>query len=198
MKLGTANRMKQVIIKQAKERIRVDIELEGVSYQLWRLDDIEYSRLRQHSMPIQDADGWFYRSLFNYGDAKNKFNLAKLFVVLEYKFGKSSNSIDDWKGSFSFPLLLVIEKERETFYYMMNISDHRGCVEFRLYRIVMEGIRDKDNLENSVYKKPFEAEFSREKINYFISYFYGYLEGYFPALKILTKVNPFLKKLALI
>jgi hypothetical protein len=187
--------MHQVIIKQTKERIRVDMELEGVNYQLWRLDDIEYSKLRQHSMPIKDADFWLYRSLSNYRDAEqNKFNLAKLFVVLEYKFGKSSNYIDTWKGSFSFPLLLVIEKT-ETFYYMMDISDHRGWVEFRLYKIVMEGISDKDKFGNSVYKDPFEAEFSRDEIDCFICHFYGYLVGYFRAVKKTIQIKPFLNKI---
>lgn len=186
----------QQVIKQTKERIRVDIELKGVNYQLWRLDDVEYCKLRQDSIPIKDADFWLYNSLFNYRDAEqNKFNLAKLFVVLEYKFGKSSNFIDDWKGSFSFPLLLVIEKSTGTFYYMMNISDHRGWTEFRLYKIVMEGIKDKGNLENFVYKNPFEAEFSRDEIDCFICHFYGYLVGYFRAVRSMIPIKPFLNKI---
>jgi hypothetical protein len=65
-------------------------------------------------------------------DNKNKLNLAELFVSLTDLLGESGDWIDDWKGSFSFPVLLVLEKEQGKFFYLMDIYDNRGTLYFNL------------------------------------------------------------------
>lgn len=92
------------VVRQIKERSKTDLESKGTKYQLWRLDDSEYSKLRDNSLPIEDPDYWFYRYLFRSEcDKKDELNLAEIVVALESIFGESSNAFDDWKGSFSFP-----------------------------------------------------------------------------------------------
>lgn len=175
-----------------KERAKVEWELEGIKYRFWRLDDTEFWKLRQDSVPIKEVDYWFYRSLYNYrGLEQDKLDLPRLFVVLEYKFGKSGSPLDDWKGSFSFPFLVLIEKDSETLYYMMKVADLRGRTEYRMYKIFIEGIGD---IDNDVYKKPFD-EFPEEEIEKLIGCFYGFYLGYFRAVKREIEVQPFFKKI---
>ncbi|KYC42350.1 hypothetical protein WA1_20485 [Scytonema hofmannii PCC 7110] len=184
--------MKQVI-RQIKERSMIVLESKGIKYHMWRIDDLEDNKLRDNSLRIEDPDFWFYHSLFRSQHGKeDELNLAEFFVVLESIFGESSDYFDKWKGSFSFPLLLVVEKKTGSFFYLMQISDHRGSVYFRLNKIVENGVEDNEN--NKVYK-PFEEEFSRIEINYFLSYFYGYLIGYFEVFKRITLTQPFLNRI---
>jgi hypothetical protein len=179
------------VIRQIKERRMIDMQSKGIKYYLWRIDDAEENKLRESSIQIEDPDFQFYHSLFRFPrGTEDELNLAEFFVVLESIFGESSDWFDKWKGSFSFPLLLVVEKETGKFFYLMTISDHRGFVYFRLYKIVEDGINFD---ENSRIHKPFEDEFSREEINYFFSFFYGFLIGYFGVYKQFNFPQPFLK-----
>ncbi|BAZ14640.1 hypothetical protein NIES4071_64840 [Calothrix sp. NIES-4071] len=181
------------VVRQIKERSKIDLECKGIKYDLFRLDDSEYDLLRDNSLPIEDPDFWFYHLLFrSENDKRNKLNLAEVFVTLESIFGKSGNAFDHHKGSFSFPVLLVIKKHEQSFFYLMNISDHRGSVSFRLYKIIQDGLEAKD-YNNT--QKPFEDEFSRHEINYFFSYFYGSLISHFHIFKDINPAQPFLKRI---
>ncbi|OYE00053.1 hypothetical protein CDG79_37340 [Nostoc sp. 'Peltigera membranacea cyanobiont' 232] len=50
--------MKQVV-RQIKERIKFEFELEAIKYELWRLDDYEYRKLQKNSFFIKDEDSFF-------------------------------------------------------------------------------------------------------------------------------------------
>ncbi|GAA6621265.1 hypothetical protein [Scytonema sp. NUACC26] len=183
--------MRQVI-KQLKKRCKLDLYHAGIGYQLWRLDRSEYEKLRDNSLPIAD-DFRFYLELY-LSDRKrdDRLNLAETFVILEWIFGESSSLFDDWKGSFCFPVLLVVKKEIGRLYYLINLYDRRGSVYFSLYRII----------ENSIYgyetqrlREPFELEFSRQEINCFLNYFYSYITEYFQTMKDIISPQNFVKKI---
>lgn len=183
--------MKQVV-KQVKERSKVELEKRGIKYQLWRLDDAEFRNLRYKSLPIKD-DYMLYVHLDLLGrDDKDKLNLAQIFVTLTYLFGDSSNWIDDWKGTFSFPILLILEKLQGKFFYLLDIYDNRGTLYFRFYRILEA---DVEGYDTQILREPFELEFSRQEVNYFISYFNGYIEGYFETIKTLIPSEQFFRKI---
>ncbi|KAF3887686.1 MULTISPECIES: hypothetical protein [Nostocales] len=183
--------MRQVI-KQVKKRCKLDLQHAGIKYQLWRLDKSEYEKLRENSLPIAD-DFRFYLELYlSDRTREDRLNLAETFIILEWIFGESSNLFDDWKGSFCFPILLVVKKQIGRLYYLMSIYDRRGSVYFSLYRII----------ENSIYgyetqrlREPFEFEFSRQEINCFLNYFYEYLKGYFESVKDIIYPQNFIKKI---
>ncbi|NDJ21703.1 hypothetical protein GS682_08640 [Nostoc sp. B(2019)] len=183
--------MKQ-IVKQIKERSKVELQSKDIKYQLWRLDDSEFGKLRKKSLPIKD-DYMFYIHLYlSKKGSKDQFNLAQSLVTLTYLFGKSSDWIDDWKGSFSFPVLLVLEKAQGKFFYLVDIYDNRGSINFSLYRILEAEV---EGYDNKILREPFELEFSRQEINYFISYFYGYIEGCFQSIGFLMPSEQFFKKI---
>ncbi|BBD62960.1 hypothetical protein NIES2109_58100 (plasmid) [Nostoc sp. HK-01] len=183
--------MKQVV-KQVKERNKVKLENRGIKYQLWRLDDSEFRNLRFKSLPIRD-DYMLYVHLDLLGrDDKDKLNLAQIFVTLTYLFGDSSNWIDDWKGTFSFPILLILEKLQGKFFYLLDIYDNRGTLYFIFYRILEA---DVEGYDTQILREPFELEFSRQEINHFISYFHGYLEGCFKSIKALLPSENFFRKI---
>lgn len=172
-------------------RRHLNLKWQGTSFELWRLSEEEYDQLRQSSLPIKEDHTflwWLYLSERNDPD---RLTLPKAFLTLEHLFGKTSDSFDDWKGSFRFPLLLVVKKSQDKFFYMLNIYDHRGSLSFAWYRVLEDGV---DGYDIYVYQEPFEKEFSREEINQFLSYFYGYLIGVsdwaIPALP-----PPFLKRI---
>jgi hypothetical protein len=171
----------QQVIKQIKERYKIDLQSQDINYQLWRLDDTEYIKLQKNSLQIAD-NSKIYRELYLYRDEpeRNKLNLAQLLTSLEWLFGETSDLHDNWKGAFFFPILLIVIKKSGTFYYLMDIYDHRGWLYFRLYRIVEH---DMNGHNNKRLQEAFNLEFSQQEINYFFSYFYGYLIGYFRILK---------------
>jgi hypothetical protein len=89
--------MRQVI-KQIRERYKIDLELEGVKYQLWRLDDLEFAKLLKNSRPIEKPDYRFYLELFNSQRGREtELDLAKIFVTLESLFGETGDFFDKSK-----------------------------------------------------------------------------------------------------
>jgi hypothetical protein len=180
-------------IPQVRIRNQVNLESKGIKYQLWRLDDTEYQKLRDNSLPIED-DYKFYIDLdLSERDNKDRLNLAEIFITLEWVFGESSISFAEGKGSFSFPVLLILEKPTGTFYYLMDIADHRGTVYYRMYRLLENDI---EGYENYRTREPFELEFCRQEINYFLSYLHGYISGCFEVVKLVTPVEPFFRKIS--
>ena len=102
--------MKQAV-RQIKKRNKVELQSKDIKYQLWRLDDSEFRKLRKNSLPIKD-DNMFYIHLYlSNNESKEQLNLAQSFLTLTHLFGESSDWIDDWKSSFSFPVLLIVEKK---------------------------------------------------------------------------------------
>lgn len=168
------------------KRAYLELSRSKSSYQLWRLTTEEYTRLRENSFPIRE-NFKFYLDLYLDEQRHGKFNLAKIYVTLEYLFGPSDNYFDSWKGSFNFPLLLKVKRK---FFYLLNLYDHRGTLLFQLYKIVEA--RDDCNID--IVRDPDETEFSEGEIYYFCNYFYGCLEGGFKVLKHLPR-QPFLKQI---
>lgn len=178
------------IVKQDRERYKLDLESEGIKYEVLRLDSSEYISLRHNSMPIKDYN--FHFNLYfrkPYG-CDNELYLAELMVILEWLLGKSSALYDDWKCGFSFPTLLVIKKNEETYFYLMHIYDFRGSIEFHFYKVI-EGTLEKPD-DTDVIRQPF-PEFDEEDIRYFTSYFYGYLVEYYRTVKSILPKKNFLK-----
>jgi hypothetical protein len=101
--------MKQVV-RQIRERIKVELELNNIKYELWRLDDAEYRLLKVNSIDIKHNFTLDQELYFSEPDNKANLNLAQLFITLTRLFGKSSNLFDSDRGSFIFPILLIVKK----------------------------------------------------------------------------------------
>lgn len=180
--------MRQVI-KQVKERNIIDLHSSNINYRLWRLDNDEYKKIWQNCIHIED-DKSFHEQINWFGDKPmNKLNLAELFTTLKWLLG-SSDSFDYDKGSFSFPLLIVLEKEIGTFFYGMTIFDSKGYVTFRIYKILSDNMEFKNlNLHKPIY----ELEFSHQERNDLLNLFYNYLSGCFRILQYVIPIQPFIK-----
>lgn len=166
-----------------QQKPTIDFTLKEEQYELYRLDDEQYSYLRQNSLPIQE-DIFFLLALERYFQQENEdLTLAKIYILLTFISGESSKWYDDWKGSFCFPFLIkIIKKERELNNYLLIISDWRGNLEFRFKRLIGDN-ETYEGIERDIIRKPFEHEFSRAEINYFINYLYSYFVGYFSAIE---------------
>lgn len=179
-------------IRQVRIRRQIELELKGTKYQLWRLDDTEYQKLRANSLPIDD-DYKFYLELdWDGKDKKDKLNLAKVFITLEWLFGVSSDLFADGKSSFCFPILLIIEKPIGTFYYLMLISDYNGILYYRIYRTIESNTDD----ETQSLRETTESEFPQIETNCFLTYLHGYLAGSFEIVNLLTPLEPFMRNIS--
>lgn len=179
------------IVKQVRERYKINLQSSDVNYQLWRLDDEEYRKLSQKRLYIEDDESFHEQINYSRNQQKNILNLAKLFVTLEYLFGKSSNLFDHDKGSCYFPILLVLNKEASRRFYLLTIFDSKGFVNFRLYKILDNSIKkedDEQNIYSSFKKEPLSPE-----ISHFLHFLYGYLVASFEVLKYSIDIPPFLK-----
>ncbi|MHC5830363.1 MAG: hypothetical protein ACYT04_84100, partial [Nostoc sp.] len=67
--------MKQVV-RQVKERNKIELQLQNIQYELWRLDDSEYRKLRQNSLDIKDDSNFFRELYFSELLSEDKLNIA--------------------------------------------------------------------------------------------------------------------------
>lgn len=153
---------------------RPHIELSGGRWHLFRLTDDEFSTLGQHALPIQQnfelLDELHRRRTLN----DKPLLLGQALTVLERKFGPSSPLFDGYRGSFSFPLLVIIMR-RQRISYLLRCHDHRGTIHFPMYRVVPG---DPSATERARIHQPVEAEFSKEEMDEFVRGLYGYLTAY--------------------
>lgn len=144
----------------------------STKFHFWRLTEDEFRQLCQSSVPIKTDSMFLLKMLLSERRNPNLLTLPKALLILERLFGKSSDWFDDWKGSFSFPLLLKVQKPVEAFFYLLRIEDFRGSLEFRLCRVLKDGA---NGVDTSISQPPFEPEFSNQEINQFIILLYGFL-----------------------
>ncbi len=169
----------------------INFQQEDTKYKLWRLHDEGYHYLRGYSIPIKDNHLFWILGFWAKDYESNEFNISQAFIALELIFGASSNFIDDWKGTFSFPLLMLANNQSESTYYLLKIYDHRGSLSFSFYRLIMGEI---DEQETMFMKEPEEVGFSQEKMKKIMVYLYGYLQGIYQVANK-SIIEPFLKKI---
>jgi len=153
------------------KNVSINVETEKNVYKLIRLNDEQYYQLHKNSIAIFEDYG---HMMSLYADKDIIYSsFSKMFTALKLLFGESGKYYDDWKGSFSFPFL-ILNKDKEEFAYLMNIYNIRSSIEFGIRKLIPVD----DTLERDIIHNPFE-EFSKEEINYFINFFVGYLTGFF-------------------
>ncbi len=158
----------------SRQQIKFADKQHGIQFQLWRLEDQEYRVLRDYSLPIEEDGLFLLRLLSCEQNTPDALSLGKALVLLEHLLGESSHYFDDWKSSFSFPCLLIVQRAIGRFFYLLRIEDYRGHLSFPLYRILDQGT---EGYRLEVVHKPF-AEFSRAEINFCLAFLYGYLTGF--------------------
>lgn len=172
-----------------KKRHNLSFNWIDVEFHFWRLSDDEYLRLRRHSYPIEEDRQFLFDFWLTIRQSSRYLTLSKAFLSLESLFGQSSKWLDDWKGSFSFPLLLVLTKGKTKYYYLLEIYDQRASLRFAFYKLLEEGAEEKDT---AVYRAPDPAEFSQDNFNDLILFIYRYLQREFSKIKS-SKITDFFK-----
>jgi hypothetical protein len=160
-------------MKSSRRQISLSHGKSSIQFHLWRLSDVEYSHFREASIPIRiDSKFLTLMYLFKRDDSEEPI-LPMALVSLEKIFGLSSDYFDSYKQTFRFPLLMSLERTSGRFFYLLEVCDYKGMVEYNFYRLL-----DSENDGNNTdYHEPFELEFSDEEIKLFIGYFEGYLIG---------------------
>jgi hypothetical protein len=168
---------------------RRSLTLDKGTYHLWRLSEDEYRRLRQSSLPIKIKRFLLWKLWLSEQNDQERLSLPKALLSLEALFGKSSDFLDTWKCSFTFPLLLMLTRPSGQFLYLVRIQDVRGMLDVWLYRFLETGSEGHDI---DVYQDPVENEFSCEEIDRFICCIYAFLSGMGLTLR---PQQPFLKRI---
>jgi len=181
--------MKQVV-RQIRERIKVELQLNNIKYELWRLDDAEYRRLQANSIDIKNNFTLYQELYLSEPDNKANLNLSQLFITLTRLFGNSSNLFDSERGSFIFPILLIVKRSTGNFFYLMQIFDSRGWFDYLTYKLFEN---QADAYNNKMRVTAFDSEFSGQEIKDFLTYFYVYLIQLFHHAKSLAPSEPFIR-----
>jgi hypothetical protein len=168
---------------------RRSLALDKGTYHLWRLSEDEYRDLRQSSLPIKIKGFLLWKLWLSEQNDPERLSLPKALLSLKALFGKSSDFLDTWKCSFTFPLLLRLTRPTGQFLYLVRIGDVRGMLEVWLYRFLEAGTEG-HNID--VYQDPVENEFSCEEIDRFICCIYAFLSGMGHTLR---PQQPFLKRI---
>ncbi|MBD2255501.1 hypothetical protein [Nostoc parmelioides] len=152
------------------------------------MDDYEYRKLQKNSFFIKDEDSFYNNIYLSENKNQDIFNLVQSFITLTWLFGNSSDSFDSSKGSFSFPLLITINKTIGKFFYLLHIFDSKSWIYYRLYK-VFEDESDIPKIQSKVFK----SEFTHQEINNFFNYIHKYINESFKSLNSVTVPEPFLK-----
>jgi len=163
----------------------------GIPYQLTRLSDVEYRKLRQNSLAIAEDYSLLYSFYKGWEHSCRELGLAPVYVTLKELCGESGQLFDEWKGSFSFPFLFEQTKEQRSLSYLVNIYNYRSTIEFSIRKIIDP---DDDRYDRAVIHQPFEDEFSREEINNLIKWLNLYIRAFFKRKIKDTYDVPFFKK----
>ncbi len=155
----------------------IGVETEESGYKLIRLDDEQYHSLRVNSLSIHDD---YYHIVILTDDKENCIfeNYPKMYVALKGLFGESGNYYDHWKGSFTFPFLILKEGDEE-FGYLVNICNCKSAMEYSVRKLIHA---DDEDFDRDLMYQPFD-DFPTEEKRRFIDYFVGYLTGYFGSLR---------------
>lgn len=156
---------------------QLDIKVMDRVYNLIRLDNKTYFKLRKNVIFIEDD----YEQLDDLADDEELIysNMAKMYVALKTRFGESGTSYDDWKGSFGFAFLLSFAHDGKEMEYMLNIYNLRSSIEFRLFKLPGA---DEQNIDRHIYHQPF-PDFPRPAIRSVFNYIVGFLSGYFETME---------------
>jgi hypothetical protein len=146
---------------QSSPRHQYQFDTSQFPFWLYRLSDKEYSQLRDHSFPIRIEALFLLKLALTRSNSSEELTLPKALVILEHEFGASSIQLDRWKQTFSFPLLLAIEKPNGLFYYLLRITDYRGGIEFDLFRIIDEVNISETRFYQDVLQKGLEQGLQR-------------------------------------
>lgn len=157
------------------------VKLNNAQYRLERLDDDRYDELSRKSLCIAD-DYRFSIGFFQYEQLRGEaLSLGQVYIALKELTGESSKLFDDWKCAFSFPFALEIERDSNTYHYLLRIVDYRGSLEFNISRQV----KPHESYDKNVIHQSFAEEFSGDEINEFNAYIYNYIKVFF---KVYIKV----------
>lgn len=120
---------------QTKDKV-INIKFREVHYSLKRLNDSQYYDFWKTSICIAD-DYRFYLDFYLFlRERGGLLNLAQVYIALKTLCGKSNNSFDKYKGSFSFPFLLEVRKAGKKFDYLLDIYDFRGSLYFGIRKLL--------------------------------------------------------------
>ncbi|GEM_PF-2991932 len=148
---------------------RPHLQLAQGRWWLWRLADDEFVSLGHHALPLRQNFDLLLRLQQRPLRASAPLTLAHSLAVLELRFGPSSPLFDAQTGSFSFPLLLTIQREQRIS-FLLRCHDHRGMLYFPLYRVTSG---DPSVHERSRCHAP--PDFSVAELDEFVMVFHSYL-----------------------
>ena len=147
------------------------IPLETKPVVLWRLTENGYAAWFTKTLPILEDYGYVFNLLTDLRWAGRGLDLPYAYAVLARRFGRSSLHLDEWKHSFTFPFLLVLEHQGQAVRYLMTIVQCRSGLDFRFRRELLGA----EACDPHAYHPPFPAEFSRDEMNGCVGFLLEYL-----------------------
>lgn len=152
-------------------RFYADARHQDYRFRLWRLYDDEFVPLRHRSQAL-----WEDAFEFALMQQSSELGLAELFVGLSDLMGESGRYFDNYKGSFSFPLLLILEQGERRGLYVLNLHDWRGTLELEPSRILLGEARRQVARPGIVVVDPL---FGNHPMSWLQGYLLGRVEGHF-------------------
>jgi len=138
------------------------------------LADQELLDLMRRSLAIHGPSLMVHCALWRHEETNGGLGLAAAYLTLKHVSGESGRRFDDYKCSFSFPFTLDVQRDGQTWPYLLDVRNTGGTLDFCLWRVV--DARDARLPERRIHP-PFENEFGREALDRFVLRFAGYLMG---------------------
>ncbi len=156
--------------------VMIEVDTKENRYKLIRLNNKQYYLLQKKSLAIMDD----YSHQMTLSCAVNCIygSFSKTLVALINIFGESGPFFDEWKGSFSFPFLILKEGDEE-FGYVMNVRNCKSTIDYSFQKLIRDG---DDRFERTKVYDPFD-DFYREEERRFIDFFISCITVSFESIK---------------
>jgi hypothetical protein len=151
--------------------------VEKKEYTLVRLTDPQYAGLFEVAVPLRPDHGTMMRLQMTPGLIYS--SNSRMYATLRDLFGESGRCFDDWKGSFSFPLMALFEFNQKPVICLLNLTNVRTSVNFGMMKLMPSDGRH--NAKGAL--KTFFDDFPAEEISTFYISLVRFLTRHFEIMR---------------
>ncbi len=157
-----------------EQKEEVSFRLKNMRSTLKPITARQYADFFEEAIPI--FSDYEYQSMLSYNFHRSylHFDYPKIYVALKLLFGESTTMYDDYKCSFGFTFLIILEDKDLKSRYVFNFTDLKGGLDFSFMKI-LEPHEKNNNFERNKLYTPEECGFPKDEMRYFMETFLIYL-----------------------
>lgn len=177
------NNLREKTMTDKSEDI-LEFDINEINIKMISLSAPTFANVYRNSIPILEdhMDSLFINTTID-DNLNIKVGYPHLYAALKYLFGKSTTLYDEYKCSFGYKFLLIINNDSEKMLYLFEFVDIKGGLCYRFSKPLLSRDEEKMYSEKSVLREPLDDIFSRKEMASLKKSFLLYLITTFISIK---------------